>query len=172
MQLICKADCLTSCVLRDRGANTSTTIHLALPVIEGSVYSCGTTPCKGPIVHPVDKRWTGMENFWNDNWKEKIKVLGEKPVSVPYSSPQISHSFLWDRNRDCKLAGRRQISWTFARPSNWNNTFSFFFFNQALLSISVLCFSMTADEVAIMQSLRDPLLFRQRSAGNTGSHSQ
>jgi hypothetical protein len=31
------------------------------------------------------------EHRWNENWQGKTEVLGEKPVPVPFSPPQIPH---------------------------------------------------------------------------------
>jgi hypothetical protein len=36
-----------------------------------------------------------MEQWWNDTDSGKIKLLGEKSVTVPLYPPQISHGLTW-----------------------------------------------------------------------------
>jgi hypothetical protein len=39
----------------------------------------------------------------------ETEVLGEKPVTVPLCSPQISHGLAWDRTRVNTVRGRRLL---------------------------------------------------------------
>jgi hypothetical protein len=50
------------------------------------------------------------------NWQGKTEVLGEKPVPVPLSPPQIPHGLTRDRTRASAVRGRRLTAWAVARP--------------------------------------------------------
>jgi len=46
-----------------------------------------------------------VKHWWNDT-----EELGEEPVPVPLSSPQISHGLAWNRNRATEVRGRRLMA--------------------------------------------------------------
>jgi hypothetical protein len=50
----------------------------------------------------------------------KTKELGEKPVPVPLSPPQIPHGLTWTRSRASAVRSRGLTPWAMARPSNIN----------------------------------------------------
>jgi hypothetical protein len=45
--------------------------------------------------------------WWNDTYTGRRTLLGEKPVPVPISSPQISRGLSYDRIRASSARGRR-----------------------------------------------------------------
>jgi hypothetical protein len=38
-----------------------------------------------------------MKHWWNDTEWGKTERLGDKSVSVPFSTPQIPHGLLWEQ---------------------------------------------------------------------------
>jgi hypothetical protein len=50
------------------------------------------------------------------NWQGKTEELGEKPVPVTLSPPQIPHGLIWDRTRASAVGGRRLTACVMARP--------------------------------------------------------
>jgi hypothetical protein len=55
-----------------------------------------------------------MEHRWKWKWQGKTEVLGEKPVPVPLSPPQIPHGLTRDRTRVSAVGGRRLTAWAMA----------------------------------------------------------
>ena len=51
--------------------------------------------------------WMSMEQWWNDTDRGKTEVLGQKPVPVPLSRPQISNGLTWNQARDSAVRRRR-----------------------------------------------------------------
>jgi hypothetical protein len=56
-------------------------------------------------------------------WQAKAEVVGEKPVPVSLSPPQISHGLVWDKTRTSVVTGQRLTAWTIARFKNETNLF-------------------------------------------------
>jgi hypothetical protein len=54
------------------------------------------------------------------NWQGKTEVLGEKPVPVPFCSPQIPHGPTRDRTRASAVRGRQLTAWAMTRPFKRN----------------------------------------------------
>jgi hypothetical protein len=76
----------------------------------------------------INEHGTPVEWHW-----EETKVLGAKPIPVPFLSPQIPRSLNWDWTRVFAVTGRQLNAWTKARSyflttKDYSNTYVWMWF--------------------------------------------
>jgi hypothetical protein len=72
-------------------------------------------PLMGPLSYSPDDKWTNMERWRSDNWKEP-EVLKEKPVWMPCCPPKTSHQLPSDWTKVSAVKSELLIAWAVAQP--------------------------------------------------------